>query len=46
MMAYEKRKSGELYVATLEEVPEELRKQLFECRELLYDFNHSRYLYW
>lgn len=40
--SYEKRKNGELYVATLEEVPEEWKARLFECKEYLYDFNHSR----
>lgn len=40
--SYEKRKNGELYIATLEEVPEEWKNRLFECKEYLYEFNHSR----
>jgi len=35
-------KSGELYDSSLDALPEELGKKLYDCKELLYDFNHSR----
>ena len=38
----EKTKNGELYDCSFEALPEELEKKLYECKELLYDFNHSR----
>lgn len=42
MGLYEKMKSGELYDCSVEALPEELAQKLLECKELIYDFNHSR----
>lgn len=42
MGLYEKMKSGELYDCSMEALPEELNQKLMECKELIYDFNHSR----
>lgn len=42
MGLYEKMKSGELYDCSMEALPEELAQKLMECKELIYDFNHSR----
>lgn len=42
MGLYEKMKSGELYDCSMEALPEELAQKLLECKELIYDFNHSR----
>ncbi len=42
MTLLEKMKNGELYDCSFEALPEELGKKLYECKELLYDFNHSR----
>lgn len=38
----EKMKSGELYDCSEEAVPDELNKRMYECKELIYDFNTSR----
>lgn len=38
----EKMKNGELYDCSEEGVPEELNKRMYECKELIYDFNTSR----
>ena len=38
----EKMKNGALYDCSFEAIPEELNKKLYECKELIYDFNHSR----
>lgn len=37
-----KMKNGELYNCSFEAIPEELDKKLYECKELIYDFNMSR----
>lgn len=42
MTYLEKMKNGELYDCSSSAVPEELDQKLQECKELLYDFNHSR----
>lgn len=42
MTLLEKMKNGELYDCSLEAVPEDLEKKLYECKELIYDFNMSR----
>ena len=42
MGLYEKMKSGELYDCSMEALPEELAQKLLECKEMIYDFNHSR----
>ena len=42
MTYLEKMKSGELYDCSASAVPEELDQKLSACKELLYDFNHSR----
>lgn len=42
MTLAEKMKHGELYDCSFEAITEELNKKLYECKELLYDFNHSR----
>lgn len=42
MTVYEKMKNGELYDCSLDVLTEELKQKLAECKELLYDFNHSR----
>lgn len=42
MTVLEKMKSGELYDCSFEAIDEDLDKKLYECKELLYDFNHSR----
>lgn len=38
----EKMKNGELYVCSLDKMGEELEKKLARCKELLYDYNHTR----
>ena len=35
-------KNGVLYDCSADSIPDELNQQLAECKELLYDFNHSR----
>ena len=35
-------KNGELYGCFFEAIPEELDRKLYKCKELIYDFNHSR----
>lgn len=42
MTLLEKMKTGALYDCSLEAIPEDLNRKLYECKELLYDFNHSR----
>ena len=42
MTLLEKMKNGELYDCSLESMSEDLEKKLHQCKELLYDFNHSR----
>lgn len=42
MTLYEKMKNGALYDCSLDVMTEDLQKKLAECKELLYDFNHSR----
>lgn len=42
MTLLEKMKSGTLYDCSFEAIDEELDRKLYECKELLYDFNHSR----
>lgn len=42
MTLLEKMKNGELYDCSFEAIPEELDRKLYECKELIYDFNHSR----
>ncbi len=42
MSLYEKMKSGELYDCSLDAIPDDLNRRLYACKELLYDFNHSR----
>lgn len=42
MTLLEKMKNGELYDCSFEAIPEELDKKLYECKELLHDFNFSR----
>lgn len=42
MTLSEKMKNGALYDSSLEAMTEELEKRLYECKELLYDFNNSR----
>lgn len=42
MSLLDKMKNGELYDCSLDVIPEELNKKLYECKELLYDFNASR----
>ena len=42
MTLLEKMKNGELYDCSFEAIPEELDRKLYDCKELLYDFNHSR----
>ncbi len=42
MTLLEKMKNGELYDCSLETIPEDLVKKLYECKELIYDFNMSR----
>lgn len=37
-----KMKNGELYNCSFDAIPEELDKKLYECKELIYDFNMSR----
>lgn len=38
----EKMKCGELYNCSYEAMPDDLNRKQFECKELLYDFNHTR----
>ena len=42
MTVLEKMKNGVLYDCSPEAIPQELDQKLMECKELLYDFNHSR----
>lgn len=42
MTLFEKMKNGELYDCSLDVIPEELNKKLYECKELIHDFNMSR----
>lgn len=42
MTLSEKMKNGELYDCSFESIPEELDKKLYECKELIHDFNNSR----
>lgn len=42
MTIVEKMKSGELYDCSFEALSEEQEKKLYECKELLHDFNLSR----
>lgn len=42
MTLLEKMKSGELYDCSFEAIPQELNEHLYECKELLHDFNLSR----
>ena len=42
MSLLEKMKNGELYDCSFEAIPEDLDRKLYECKELLYDFNNSR----
>ena len=42
MTLSEKMKNGALYDSSLDAMTEELEKRLYECKELLYDFNNSR----
>lgn len=42
MTLLEKMKNRELYDCSFEAIPEELDRKLYECKELIYDFNHSR----
>lgn len=38
----QKMKNGELYDCSFDAIPEELDKKLYECKELIHDFNISR----
>lgn len=42
MTLLEKMKNGELYDCSLDVIPEELNQKLYECKELIHDFNMSR----
>ena len=42
MSLLEKMKNGELYDCSLDVIPDDLKDRLYECKELIYDFNHSR----
>ena len=42
MTVLEKMKTGELYDCSFDAIPEELDRKLYECKELLHDFNNSR----
>lgn len=42
MTLLEKMKNGALYDCSFDAIPEELDKKLYDCKELLHDFNHSR----
>lgn len=42
MILLKKMKGGELYDCSFEAIPEELDKKLYECKELIHDFNISR----
>lgn len=42
MTLLEKMKNGELYDCSMEAIPQELNDRLYECKELIYDFNMSR----
>lgn len=42
MTLAEKMKNGELYDCSTDAMTEDLETKLCECKELLYDFNHSR----
>lgn len=42
MTLYEKMKNGELYDCSFEAIPKELDKKLYECKELIHNFNMSR----
>ena len=42
MTFLEKMKNGDLYDCSFDVIPKELNKKLFECKELIHDFNMSR----
>ena len=42
MTLLEKMKNGELYDCSFEAIPEGLNKRLYECKEMIHDFNMSR----
>lgn len=42
MTLLEKMKNGELYDCSMEAILQELNDRLYECKELIYDFNMSR----
>lgn len=42
MTLLEKMKNGELYDCSFDEIPKELNDRLYECKELIHDFNMSR----
>ena len=42
MTLLEKMKNGELYDCSFEAIPEDLEARLYECKELIFDFNHAR----
>lgn len=42
MTVLEKMKSGALYDCSLDAIPKELEEKLYECKELIHDFNMSR----
>ena len=42
MTFLEKMKNGELYDCSFDVIPKELNKKLYECKELIHDFNMSR----
>lgn len=42
MSLLDKMKNGDLYDCSFAVIPEELDRKLYECKEMIYDFNHSR----
>lgn len=42
MTFLEKMKNGELYDCSLDVIPDELNQKLYNCKELIHDFNMSR----
>lgn len=42
MTLLEKMKNGDLYDCSFDAIPEDLDKKLYECKELIHDFNMSR----
>lgn len=42
MTLIEKMKNGELYDCSFDVIPEDMNRRLYECKELIYDFNHAR----